>query len=293
MGGTGALVNGMVKKFEELGGVIRYEAEVTKIDVDRRKNWFKKPQIKGLVLNNKETIAADIGICTADYAHNYMSLIDSEHRRWNPDWRVRNMHYSMSLLVVYFGFKDTGDIDLRHHNIILGPRYEELLTDIFKRKILASDFSQYLHIPTITDPDLAPEGHHAAYTLIPVPHNGSSIDWQTEGPRLTDTVLKFLDEEGYIPDLMTNLVHCEFVTPDYFETTLSSYLGNSFGVEPRLTQSAFFRPHNRSEDIDGLYLVGASSQPGAGTPSVMMSAKMTARAIAQDFASDIQSWKSK
>ena len=153
--------------------------------------------------------------------------------------------------------------------------------------------SVYLHIPTITDPDLAPEGHHAAYTLIPVPHNGSSIDWQIEGPRLTDTVLKFLDEEGYIPDLMTNLVHCEFVTPDYFETTLSSHLGNSFGVEPRLTQSAFFRPHNRSEDIDGLYLVGASSQPGAGTPSVMMSAKMTARAIAKDFSSDIQSWESK
>jgi len=293
MGGTGALVNGMVKKFEELGGVIRYEAEVTKIDINRRKNWFKKPQIKGLVLNNKETMTADIVVSNADYAHTYMSLIDSEHRRWNPDWRVRNMHYSMSLLVVYFGFKDTGDIDLRHHNIILGPRYEELLTDIFKRKILASDFSQYLHIPTITDPELAPEGHHAAYTLIPVPHNGSSIDWQIEGPRLTDTVLKFLDEEGYIPDLMTNLVHCEFVTPDYFETTLSSHLGNSFGVEPRLTQSAFFRPHNRSEDIDGLYLVGASSQPGAGTPSVMMSAKMTARAIAKDFSSDIQSWESK
>ena len=165
MGGTGALVNGMVKKFEELGGVIRYEAEVTKIDINRRKNWFKKPQIKGLVINNKEAMAADIVVSNADYAHTYMSLIDSEHRRWNPDWRVRNMHYSMSLLVVYFGFKDTGDIDLRHHNIILGPRYEELLTDIFKRKILASDFSQYLHIPTITDPDLAPEGHHAAYTL--------------------------------------------------------------------------------------------------------------------------------
>ena len=167
----------------------------------------------------------------------------------------------------------------------------KLLTDIFKRKILASDFSQYLHIPTITDSDLAPKDHHAAYTLIPVPHNGSGIDWSIEGPKLTNTVLKFLDEEGYIPDLMSNLVHSEFITPDYFEDTLNSHLGNSFGVEPRLTQSAFFRPHNRSEDINGLYLVGASSQPGAGTPSVMMSAKMTARAIADDFSETIDKWR--
>jgi len=291
MGGTGALVQGMVKKFEEMGGVIRYRSEVASIDVNNRKRWFKKPTIKGLTLTNGEVIIADAVISNADYAHTYMKLIDPIHRRWNPNWRVRNMHYSMSLLVVYFGFKDTGKLDLRHHNIILGPRYEELLTDIFKRKILASDFSQYLHIPTITDSDLAPKDHHAAYTLIPVPHNGSGIDWSIEGPKLTNTVLKFLDEEGYIPDLMSNLVHSEFITPDYFEDTLNSHLGNSFGVEPRLTQSAFFRPHNRSEDINGLYLVGASSQPGAGTPSVMMSAKMTARAIADDFSETIDKWR--
>lgn len=291
MGGTGALVQGMVKKFEEMGGVIRYRSEVASIDVNDRKRWFKKPTIKGLTLTNGEVIIADAVISNADYAHTYMKLIDPIHRRWNPNWRVRNMHYSMSLLVVYFGFKDTGKLDLRHHNIILGPRYEELLTDIFKRKILASDFSQYLHIPTITDSDLAPKDHHAAYTLIPVPHNGSGIDWSIEGPKLTNTVLKFLDEEGYIPDLMSNLVHSEFITPDYFEDTLNSHLGNSFGVEPRLTQSAFFRPHNRSEDINGLYLVGASSQPGAGTPSVMMSAKMTARAIADDFSETIDKWR--
>ncbi len=287
MGGTGALVRGMVQKFEEIGGEIRYQSEIASIDVADRKVWFKKPQIKGVTLVDGEEVKADIVISNADYAHTYMNLIDDKHRRWNPNWRVRNMHYSMSLLVVYFGFKDSGELDLRHHNIILGPRYEELLTDIFKRKVLASDFSQYLHIPTITDPALAPSGHHAAYTLIPVPHNGSGIDWSVEGPKLTDTVLRFLDDEGYIPNLMDNLVHSEFVTPDYFETTLNSHLGNSFGVEPRLTQSAFFRPHNRSEDIDGLYLVGASSQPGAGTPSVMMSAKMTARAIAEDFSDSI------
>ena len=124
-----------------------------------------------------------------------------------------------------------------------------------------------------------------------MPNNQSNIDWDNEGPKLTDAVLLFLDEEGYIPDLMENLVHSEFITPDYFENTLNSYIGNGFGVEPKLTQSAFFRTHNRSEDIENLYLVGANAQPGAGTPSVMMSAKMTARAIAKDFAGDVTSWR--
>ena len=173
-------------------------------------------------------------------------------------------------------------LDLQHHNIILGPRYEELLTDIFDRKILAKDFSQYLHIPTITDPSMAPPGHHAAYTLIPVPHNGSKIDWESKGPALVDQVLTFLDERGYIPNLLDRLVYSSHVDPNYFEETLNSYQGNAFGVEPVLTQSAYFRPQNRSR-IEGLYLVGANAQPGAGTPSVMMSAKMTARAVAGDF----------
>ena len=220
-----------------------------------------------------------------------MRLINNKFRRWNKDWKVKKMNYSMSLVVIYFGFKYDKELNLRHHNIILGPRYEALLSDIFKRKILAKDFSQYLHIPTLTDRSLAPKGHHAAYTLVPVPNNASNIDWSIEGPKLTKIVLSFLDSEGYIPDLQKNLVHSEFITPDYFESILNSHLGNSFGVEPRLTHSAFFRPHNKSEDIEGLYLVGASSQPGAGTPSVMMSAKMTARIIANDFSDDLKKWR--
>jgi phytoene desaturase len=190
----------------------------------------------------------------------------------------------MSLVVIYCGFRADGlDLDLRHHNIILGPRYEDLLRDIFDHKVLAKDFSQYLHIPTLTDPSLAPPGHHAAYTLVPVPHNGSGLNWSRLGKPFADKVLRFLDERGYIPGLRERLVYTSFITPDYFEHTLNSYLGNAFGVEPILTQSAFFRPHNRCADIRNLYLVGANTQPGAGTPSVMMSAKMTARLIAQDF----------
>ncbi|MEO1445463.1 MAG: phytoene desaturase, partial [Cyanobacteria bacterium J06635_11] len=208
-----------------------------------------------------------------------------KYRLINQDLKVKLTRQSMSILVIYFGFRADGleDLDLRHHNIILGPRYEPLLTELFDKKILSPDFSQYLHVPSLTDPSMAPPGHHAAYTLVPVPNNASGIDWDVEGPKLTETVLNFLDERGYIPDLKERLVYQSHVTPDYFEGTLNSYLGNGFGVEPVLVQSAFFRPHNKSEDISNLYLVGANTQPGGGTPAVMMCAKMTAREIAKDF----------
>jgi phytoene desaturase len=228
---------------------------------------------------------ADLVVSNGDYAHTYMNLIDPRYRVVNSDARVKLAKQSMSLVVIYFGFCADGlKLNLLHHNIILGPRYEGLLTDIFERKVLPDDFSLYLHIPTLTDPALAPPGHHTAYTLVPVPHNGSGLDWSQLGEPFADKVLTFLEARGYIPGLRERLVHKSFITPDYFERTLNSWLGNGFGLEPVLMQSAFFRPHNRSEDIKHLYLVGANVQPGGGMPSVMMSAKMTARLIAQDFA---------
>ncbi|WP_027881269.1 phytoene desaturase family protein [Meiothermus rufus] len=282
MGGTGALVEALVKKFEELGGQMRYNAEVKKINVVRQ---GRRKLATGVTLADGGVLNADIVVSNADYAHTYLQLIEPQYRFWNADWVVKKRPQSMSLVVIYFGFRADGREGerLRHHNIILGPRYEELLRDIFGRKVLAKDFSQYLHIPTLTDPSLAPPGHHAAYTLVPVPHNGSGLDWELLGEPFVNKVLRFLDERGYLPGLMERLVHKSFITPDYFEHTLNSYLGNAFGPEPILAQSAFFRPHNKSEDIANLYLVGAGVQPGAGTPSVMMSAKMTARLVAQDF----------
>ena len=280
-GGTGALVQAFIKKYEELGGSLRVNAEVERINVKRQNG---KRVATGVTLVSGETLKADLVVSNADYASTYLHLIDKRHRRINRDALVKLRKQSMSLVVIYFGFKaDDNDPDLQHHNIILGPRYEELLTDIFDRKVLAKDFSQYLHIPTLTDPSLAPPGHHAAYTLIPVPNNQSKLDWDLLGEPFADKVLRFLDERGYIPGLQKRLVHKSFVTPDYFEGTLNSFVGNGFGVEPILAQSAFFRPHNRSEDVSNLYLVGQGTQPGGGTPSVMMSAKMTAREIARDF----------
>ena len=279
-GGTGAMVSAMITKFEEMGGRIRLNAPVEQIEVQDR-------VATGVRLKGGEILAADVVVSNADYATTYMKLIDKKHRRINRDFVVKFRKQSMSLMVIYFGYeKRENDPDLRHHNIILGPRYEALLDEIFEKKVMSPDFSQYLHIPTLTDPSLAPAGHHAAYTLIPVPNNASGLDWDVEGPKLCDRVLTFLEERGYIPDLAARLKHKSFITPEYFEETLGSYLGNGFGVEPVLTQTAFFRPHNKSEDVRNLYLVGQGTQPGGGTPSVMMSAKMTAREIARDLGVD-------
>ena len=276
-GGTGALVTALVKKFEEMGGRLRLNAPVKRIMVENG-------VAKGVELDSDEMIAADVVVSNADYATTYLKLVDKAHRRINRDALVRFRKQSMSLMVIYFGYeRRDDDPDLRHHNIILGPRYEALLDEIFEQKVMSPDFSQYLHIPTLTDPSMAPPGHHAAYTLIPVPNNASGIDWDVEGPKLSARVMTFLEERGYIPDLAARLKHMSFITPDYFSETLGSYLGNGFGVEPVLTQTAFFRPHNKSEDVHNLYLVGQGTQPGGGTPSVMMSAKMTAREIARDL----------
>lgn len=285
MGGTGALVRGLLQKYQELGGQIHYNAGVSEILLDQKApRLLKKPLARGVRLDSGEELQADIVCSNGDWANTYLKRLSPAARLVNSDLRVKNTRQSMSLVVVYFGFKDDGQtLPLKHHNILLGPRYEALLSEIFEQKVMSQDFSQYLHIPTLTDPSLAPAGHHAAYTLVPVPHNASGIDWQDAGPRLVQRVLADIEQRGFIPNLQERLTHSEFITPDYFQETLDSHLGNAFGPEPVLTQSAFFRPHNRSEDVRGLYLVGASAQPGGGTPSVMMSAKMTARLIATDF----------
>lgn len=278
MGGTGALVQGLVRKLQELGGKVRFNAPVRRI-------LTKGRRAVGVVLEDGEKLEADLVVSNADYVHTYGELLAPEDRFWHADWRLRRTRLSMSLFVAYFGFKARGDEGerLKHHNVLLSHRYEGLLQDIFGRKVLPEDFAHYLHLPTLTDPSLAPPGHHAAYTLVPVPHNGSGMDWGRLGPGYLEKALRYLDERGFLPGLMDRLVYAHYVTPDYFQWTLNSHLGNAFGPEPVLWQTASFRPKNRSEDVQGLYLVGQSYQPGAGLPSVMMSAKMTARLIAHDL----------
>jgi phytoene desaturase len=185
----------------------------------------------------------------------------------------------MSLFVAYFGTNKTYP-DLAHHSILLGPRYRGLLTDIFDRKKLTEDFSLYLHAPTRTDSSLAPAGGESFYVLSPVPNQLSGIDWSVEGPRYMDRILDALDAE-HLPGLRKNLATQFHVDPRYFEGELRSYQGAAFGPEPTLRQSAYFRFHNKSEDVSGLYFVGAGVHPGAGLPGVLSSAKVLERVLPQ------------
>ena len=264
MGGTGRLVNGLVSLIEGLGGSLRTGAEVRHIEViDGRAT--------GVTLASGEHLAADIVVSNADTAWTYKHLIEAKHRKVWSDAKVERGKYSMSLFVWYFGTNKRFE-DVPHHMMLLGPRYEALLKDIFKRHRLAEDFSLYLHRPTATDPAMAPQGCDTFYVLSPVPHLQSGTDWATRAEPYRQAIAQAL-EETVLPGLREHLTVSFVTTPQDFHDNLLSYKGAAFGLEPLLLQSAWFRPHNRSEDIQGLFMVGASTHPGAGIPGVLMSAK--------------------
>ena len=272
MGGTASIVSGLTRLLGEVGVDVRLNAPVERIEVANGRT-------KGVLLENGSFLESDLVVSNADPATVYTKLIDAAARRKHTDASVARKRYSMSLFVGYFGTKRTYP-DLAHHSILLGPRYRELLTDVFDRKTLAEDFSLYLHAPTRTDPSLAPPGGESFYVLSPVPNQQSGIDWSIEGPRYMDRILDALDAE-HLPGLRENLVTQFHVDPRYFEGELRSYRGAAFGPEPTLRQSAYFRFHNRSEDVEGLYFVGAGVHPGAGLPGVLSSAKVLERVVPQ------------
>jgi phytoene desaturase len=265
MGGTGKIAQGLVGLIEGRGGVMRYNAEVRAITLEGRK-------ATGVRLANGEEIAADIVVSNADSAWTYRYLLPPKSRRRWTNKRIERSKYSMSLFVWYFGTSRQYP-DVAHHTILLGPRYRDLLNDIFDRKILAEDFSLYLHRPTATDTSLAPDGCDAFYVLSPVPHLGSGTNWDEMAETYRKSVSRFLSET-LLPGLEENIVTSLVTTPQDFQDRLLSFRGAAFGLEPVLSQSAWFRPHNRSEDIDGLYLVGAGTHPGAGLPGVLSSARI-------------------
>lgn len=265
MGGTGRLVTGLVGLIENQGGAVRCNSEVAAISVT-------DGAARGVKLASGEEIPADIVVSNADSAWTYRYLLPPTARRRWTDRRIERSRYSMSLFVWYFGTARRYP-DVAHHTILLGPRYRELLRDIFDRKILADDFSLYLHRPTATDTSLAPDGCDAFYVLSPVPHLGSGTDWARTAETYRRALSRFLSQT-VLPDLEENLVTSRVTTPQDFQDRLSSFRGAAFGLEPVLWQSAWFRPHNRSEDVKGLYLVGAGTHPGAGLPGVLSSARI-------------------
>ncbi len=276
MGGTGALIRGLIKLFEDMGGKIHLNTEVAEITVDSATN-----RATGVQLKTGENFAAAAVVSNADVAFTYLNMVAPQFRRKNTDRKIKNTRYSMSLFVLYFG-TDRQYENVAHHEILLGPRYRGLIDDIFKRKVLSEDFSLYLHRPTATDPSLAPPGCDCWYVLSPVPHLGGTTDWKTMAKPYRDSIVKYL-EERYLPDLSKHIVSECYIDPLHFQDTLNSYMGSAFSVEPILTQSAWFRPHNISEDIPNLYFAGAGTHPGAGLPGVMSSGKIVAEMIGKEL----------
>ncbi|MGI8788190.1 MAG: phytoene desaturase [Pyrinomonadaceae bacterium] len=270
MGGTGALVKTFGNLFPDTGGEILLNAEVAEITIEDKK-------ASGVKLKSGEVLQADVVVSNADVAFTYLNLIPPKFRRKNTDRKIKKMNYSMSLFVAYFGTNRKYET-IAHHEILMGKRYKELLADIFDRKILAEDFSLYLHRPTATDPTLAPEGCDAWYVLSPVPHLGGAVDWTTQAEIYKRKIYQYL-EDRYLPDLQKHIVTEYSIDPLHFQNVLNSYLGSAFSVEPTLMQSAYLRPHNKSEDIENLYFVGAGTHPGAGLPGVMSSGKIVGNLI--------------
>jgi phytoene desaturase len=265
IGGTGAIVNAMTSLIESQGGTVRCRSTVTEI-------LQTQGRATGVRLETGEVLAADIVVSNACAAHTYTHLVaDGRRRRWTTRKLARAKH-SMSLFVWYFGTTRTFGA-VPHHTIVMGPRYRELIGDIFDRKLLADDMSLYLHRPTATDPSLAPEGCDSFYVLSPVPNQDAGIDWTQMAEPYRKRIARRL-HETVMPGFESHIVTQRLMTPDHFERDLLSYKGAAFGLEPVLLQSAWFRPHNRSEELENLFLVGAGTHPGAGIPGVLSSARV-------------------
>ena len=266
MGGTGNIIKGFEKLMNEVGIKVIKGNEVTKI-------LSKNNKITSIQLDNHDYIDADNVICNADPPAVYEKLLDEKNNNsFLFKWKKKRMEYSMGLFVYYFGTKKIYD-NVEHHTIKFGNKYKEHLDDIFDKKKLNNDVSYYLHRPSATDKSMAPEGNDCFYVLVPVPNNQSGIDWSIEGDKMKKLIIDKM-ENDLMPNLRNNIVEDFYLTPDYFEKDLNTKFGSGFSIQPKFTQSAYFRFHNKSEIYDGLYFVGAGTHPGAGVPGVLSSAKV-------------------
>ncbi len=273
-GGTGKLVQALVRLFVDLGGAVRLATPVDRIVVENGR-------AVGLVPAGGTREDFDLVVSNADIVHTYRHLLRDHPRSAAHGTRLLGKRFSNSLFVVYFGLRGARP-NLKHHTVLFGPRYKELLADIFARGVLAEDFSLYLHAPSVTDATMAPPGCSAYYALSPVPHLGKAdIDWAKTGPLYRDRILDYL-EARCIPDLRRDLVTTRIFTPHDFRDALNAHVGSAFSLEPTLLQSAYFRTHNRDDRVAGLYFVGAGTHPGAGIPGVVGSAKATVNVVLGD-----------
>ena len=276
-GGTGALVRGLVRLFQDLGGTLRLSAPVDQVTLETTAGATR--HVVHAPGGAPEKF--DVVVSNADVHHTYSRLYRGVEAARRRQRRIERMTWSMSLFVLYFGTNRRYP-NLAHHTILFGPRFRGLLQDIFHGRRLPADFSLYLHAPTITDPGMAPPGGESFYVLSPVPHLGNAaIDWEKVAPGYGDAILAALEQ--HLPGLRDSIVTRRHCTPADFASRFNAHHGSAFSVAPTLTQSAYFRPQNRDPDIPGLYLVGAGTHPGAGVPGVVNSAKATCDTIAADY----------
>ncbi|MDH7515605.1 MAG: phytoene desaturase family protein [Bacteroidota bacterium] len=273
-GGMYSIVRALERLFVDLGGTVRTDAEVTEIMIRGGRAFGVRVDGEGHT--------ADIVVSNGDAPWVYRNLVAPQYRRRWTDARIDRLHIGMSVFILYLGVRKRFE-QLRHHTLILSPRYRELIRDIFDRKILADDFSLYLHVPTKTDSSMAPPGCESMYILVPVPNLQGSVDWTEAALPFRDRLLAFLEGEFGLHGLRSHIDVLEQITPRYFESRLNSLHGGAFSLEPCLTQTAWFRPHNRSEDVRNLYLVGAGTHPGGGLPGVLLSAEATEKCILEDL----------
>jgi phytoene desaturase len=276
-GGTNRLVAGMVRHFERIGGTLRLGDPVGEIET-------RGDRVAAVRTRSGWRGEADAVASNADVVHSYRDLLGGSARGRKAARGLARKRFSPSLFVVHFGVRGTFP-EVPHHSILFGPRYKGLLDDIYKNGALADDFSLYLHHPTATDPAMAPAGHATFYALAPVPHMGKGkIDWDVEGERFAERILDAVAERLGIPDLQERIVTRFHYAPTDFAADLNAHLGSAFSLEPILTQSAWFRTHNRDDVIGNLYFVGAGTHPGAGIPGVVGSAKATAGLMLEQLA---------
>ena len=266
MGGTGNIIKGLEKLMYEEGIQVIKNSEVTEIISENNK-------IIGIRLNDNDIIETKNVICNADPPAFYEKMLKNNDKgSFIFNWKKKRMEYSMGLFVYYFGTKKIYQ-NVEHHTIKFGNKYKEHLEDIFNNKKLNNDISYYLHRPSATDKTMAPEGNDCFYVLVPVPNNQSGINWHMEGEKMKNLVIDKM-EKDLMPNLKENIIADFYLTPDYFEKELNTKFGSGFSIQPKFTQSAYFRFHNKSEIYDGLYFVGAGTHPGAGVPGVLSSAKV-------------------
>lgn len=275
MGGVAAMAQNMADILDDMGALLRMQTQVDEILV-------KKGRATGVKLTSGEVIDADIVVSNADAGWTYDHLLrNTPRRRWTPK-KLKTRRWSMGLYVWYFGTKGTRGkwADVGHHTILNGPRYKGLVRDIFLKGKLSDDFSLYVHRPTVTDPSAAPEGDDTFYVLSPVPHIGhdDAVDWEQQSAAYKAKLAKVLDEQ-LIPGFADHLTAEEVFTPETFRDRYLSPHGSGFSIEPRILQSAWFRPHNVSEEVSGLFLAGAGTHPGAGLPGVISSAEVLSQLV--------------